>query len=85
MSAFQLEAYDMIKQKMGDKEARLLFEYIDNKVAENVEYDIKQLASKQDLMTDKRRIDKRNWPGSLRLKQDYLYCWPHPFFAIVIL
>ncbi len=59
MSALNLEAYDIIKQKMGDKKARLLFEYIDNKVAENVEHDTKQLASKQALMTAREELIKK--------------------------
>ncbi len=40
----------MLKQKLGEKEAKLFFEYIEEKVGEQVDHATTQLATKQDLM-----------------------------------
>ena len=50
MSTLQLRTYDMLKEKLGEKDAQLFIEYIETKVGDEVVHETKQLATKQDLM-----------------------------------
>lgn len=50
MSTLQLRTYDMLKEKLGEKDAQLFIEYIEAKVGDEVEHGTKQLATKQDVM-----------------------------------
>lgn len=48
MSASQLEAYEMLKQKLGQKEANLFIEYIENNVGKEVEIQSRTLATSKE-------------------------------------
>ena len=58
MSKLQIEAYEAMKQKFGEKETRLLLNYIDNEVSKNVVNEIKHLATKEDLQREIGNLQK---------------------------
>jgi len=44
-----IQLYEILKQKLGNKEAEALVDFVDNKLKEAHEYNLKNLATKDDL------------------------------------
>ncbi len=51
MSALQLQAYDMLKQKLGEQEAKLFISYLESEVEQELKHETKSLVTKEDLIS----------------------------------
>lgn len=49
MSALPLQAYDMLKQKLGDQEAKLFISFLESEVKQELNLKTKTLVTKKDL------------------------------------
>ena len=58
MSSLQLQAYDIFKNKLGEKEAKVVIDYIEEQVEKQVLTETKSTASKQDLSELKSELTK---------------------------
>lgn len=58
MSTLQFEAYELLKEKLGQKEANLFIEYIESKVEKHVELQTKVLATNKDLLNTREELIK---------------------------
>jgi len=45
-----IQLYQILKEKMGDKEAEALVTFVDNKIKDNNETNLKKLSTKEDLL-----------------------------------
>lgn len=55
--ASEVQLYNVLKQKLGEKEAEALVEFVDAKLRDNNEVQSKILATKEDLAVVERRLD----------------------------
>ncbi|MGI8951399.1 MAG: hypothetical protein ACR2FN_07415 [Chitinophagaceae bacterium] len=62
----------MLKQKLGEKEAKLFIEYIETKVEENVDHVTKQLVTKEDLHKEVSNLHKTIYTVGYSIS---CYCW----------
>lgn len=51
MASLQLQAYEILKQKFGDKDASVVIDFIEANVEKQVELNTKHLATREDLAT----------------------------------
>jgi hypothetical protein len=58
MSSLQLQAYEILKQKFTETEAKVVIEYIEQKVEHQVTQETKHNATKQDLAEIKSELSK---------------------------
>ena len=58
MSALQLQAYDMLKLKLGEQEAKLFISYIENQVEQDVKNENKSIMAKLDSFATKEDLSK---------------------------
>ncbi len=49
MSTSELELYDVIKEKLGERESKMLLEFVGTKVSKEVSITSKVLATKEDI------------------------------------
>jgi hypothetical protein len=49
LTATDIQLYEILKQKLGNKEAEALVEFVDSRIKENQEYNSKNLVTKEDL------------------------------------
>lgn len=49
MLVSEIQLYQILKQRLGEKEAEALVQYVDSKLRENNEQNLKILATKEDL------------------------------------
>ena len=49
MASLQLQAYEILKQKFGEKDASIVIDFIETKIGFEVEANIKHVATKVDL------------------------------------
>jgi hypothetical protein len=49
LTATDIQLYEILKQKLGNKEAEALVEFVDNRLKENHQCHLKNLATKEDL------------------------------------
>ena len=56
MSALQLQAYDMLKLKLGEQEAKLFISYIESQVEQELKHETKSLATKDDMANMKSEL-----------------------------
>ena len=49
MASLQLQAYEILKQKFGEKDASVVIDFIETKIGFEVEANIKHVATKVDL------------------------------------
>jgi hypothetical protein len=57
MSISQIELYDLLKSKLGDREARALVQFVSENVSEKMQEQKSILASKEDIKTLEVRIE----------------------------
>ena len=69
MSALQLQAYDMLKLKLGEQEAKLFISYIESQVEQELKHETKSLATKDDIIGVKE--DMANMKSEL-MRQIYI-------------
>ncbi len=58
MASLQLQAYEILKQKFGEKDASVVIDFIEAKVEKQVESNTKHLATKGDLADVKSELTK---------------------------
>ena len=49
MASLQLQAYEILKQKFGEKDASIVIDFIETKISFEMEANIKHVATKEDL------------------------------------
>ena len=49
LTATHIQLYEILKQKLGNKEAEALVEFVDNRLKESQECNLKKLATKEDM------------------------------------
>ena len=75
-----IQLYEILKQKLGNKEAEALVDFVDNRLKEANDHNLKNLATKEDLKDLKMRLSVK----ISDIKSDVLR-WVFAFFVPLML
>lgn len=72
MPTSQYQAYDTLKQHIGEQGATLMMEYIHSKIGQEMEYNNKLMATKEDMMLAKQDLRSEIMAVRSELKEDIM-------------